>query len=201
MRALLFLVAIFVANGAMAQEDKPTNQTMLDPFSASIDKQVQRKRNIGGTLPDGEIVYKSIDEMDKSLKKGVKAYKKEKYAKAYEHLSELAQWGIKEPQALVGIMYVKGQHVDQSIEKGLAWLGVANEIEMDDSREAFDYIYNQLNADQKKMIDTKVADYVSKFGMEAQHVVCKKKSKVGSNLKQMVCLKKPNSKSPLHPIE
>ena len=204
MRTFILIALLILSTKSFAQlgggEDKPANIPTGDPFSLRHDLLAGQKENIFAKTPDDEVIAKSRDQIERELKEGMMYYKKKKYDKAYPILAELATWGIKEPQGLLGMMYIKGEHVDQSIETGLAWLGVATEIEMRDTKKNFDYIYGQLNDDQKKFIDQKVEKYRSRYGMEVQNLVCKKEAPPGSNIPKLGCLKKPGSTSPLYPI-
>ena len=197
MRKITLFVLLFLSLGVQAQSYDVTGT--ISPYGNQISGGLGK--NIYATTPDNEVVSKSRNQLARDLKKGVRLYKKEKYDKAYPILSELAQWGIKESQALIGIMFIHGLHVDQSIEKGMGWLGVANEIDMDASRETYDHVYQQLTDPQKKLIDDKVAKYVSMYGMETQNLKCEKQTPIASNIPRMVCAKKPGSNSPLYPID
>ncbi|NVK89570.1 MAG: TonB family protein [Gammaproteobacteria bacterium] len=57
-------------------------------------------------------------------------YDQEQYSKAYEEFSKLAELGDKRSQFNLGIMYFKGQHVAQDINKAYAWTKLATESDL-----------------------------------------------------------------------
>lgn len=144
---------------------------------------------------------KSFYTIARETKNGVRYHKRKDYEKAYQYLSVSAQWGIKEAQYLLGIMFLNGEYVDRSIDKGMAWLGVANEIEIKDWKSAYDEIYNQLNDAQQKYIDVKVLQYIEYYGMGSQHLDCRRTAYVGSRKASVLCEKIPYKFSKLYPIE
>jgi TPR repeat protein len=201
----LLLLLLPFASSICAQEQpipKELNKKIANEFSTLINSKLYSTKNITVTSADGNKAYKSLRDLEVELKKGVDYYKKGQYQKAHPIISELSQWGLKSAQSLLGTMYIKGQHVKPSVERGLAWLGVSNELGGDKSSNAnFNYVYKQLNDVQKKAIDQKVQGYVAMFGADAQHITCKKRKEIGSNISVKSCLKTPGSNSTLHPVE
>ena len=130
-------------------------------------------------------------------KAGVRYYKKGSYQKAYEKLLYPAQLGLKDAQYYLGFMYLKGQYVDQSLATGMAWLGVACEIEAKEWQQTFDQIYNALNVEQRKFIDQKVASYIQLYGMETQEMDCARVARTGSRKVTVNCQKAFDARMPL----
>ena len=122
---LLFVLSAIVIAPLNAQEIKPTNFRVQDEFHQSIDDLDYNKKNISIISENGDEYFKSLEEIEFELNEGMKLYKKGEYEQAYVILSELSQWGIKDAQTVLGNMFIKGEHVDKSVERGLAWLGVA----------------------------------------------------------------------------
>ncbi|MBX2847958.1 MAG: hypothetical protein KTR16_06550 [Acidiferrobacterales bacterium] len=200
---LTFTCLLFLsqAPSVNAQESKPTNFPVPDTFSDSVNDLDYQKKNISMTDQAGNVIYKSPQDIDNELNDMIRLYKAEKYAEAYPIVSELSQWGIKDAQAILGGMFLKGEHVDQSTERGLLWLGVAKEESNQKSAaKSFDYVYEQLSPEHKAYMDQKVTEHIAKFGSKAQHIKCKRESEVGSNLKTMRCDKTSGSNATLHPI-
>ena len=161
------------------------------------------ERNIVMVAQDGSRTKKSQKDIDDAMKTGTQYYKEENFEAAFSALSEVAVMGNKDAQAIIGMMYLQGQHVQKSTVVGMGWLGVANETAKQrnkNAKKAYKQVYSQLSDEHKKVIDTTVADYVSKYGMETQNIVCKKVKATGSNISESVCLKSPNSESPFYPI-
>jgi TPR repeat protein len=207
MRTLSLLTLLFFATSSWAQEGAiPSN--LLEKIGSEASSLLENKeyitKNISVTAADNTKTYKSLRDLDTELKKGSNLYKQGKYDEAHPIIAELSQWGLKSAQSLLGTMYIKGQHVDRSVERGLAWLGVSNELGGSKSSKAnFDYVYKQLNDEQRKIMDSKIQSYIAMYGAETQHISCKRKKTSGSNIqvKAKSCSKRTSSNSPLHPIE
>ena len=198
----LFVLSSIAVTSISAQEVKTTNFRVQDEFYKSLDDQEYDKKNITIVAENGDKYFKSLESIEAELNQGMKLYKDGSYEKAYTILSELSQWGIKDAQAILGNMFLKGEHVDKSVERGLAWLGVAKEDGMQKSAvESFDYIYQQLSAEHQTYMDQKIVAYIEKYGAEAQNFQCKSRQVIGSNLRENSCLKVAGSSSKLYPIE
>lgn len=197
--SLLLISATIVSAGSAYAQIGNAN---LTGNNASLQRSVEyNKKTLSITAPNGEVSYKSLRDLDEGLKKSVEYYRKEDYASAYPIVAELSQWGLKDAQAILGSMYIQGQHVEQSTERGMAWLGVAKEAKTQKAAtKTFKMIYKQLNADQKSYIDNMVDGYIAKFGVKAQRFKCSKRTAVGSNIPTRSCKRLPNSNSVLHPI-
>ena len=123
-----------------------------------------------------EITYGTWDSLVRDEKAGIRHYKKGNYKRAFERLKLPAQMGLKEAQYALAFMFLKGQYVNQSLDIGMAWLGVANEIHVRDWKQTYDQVYAALSPQEQSRIDRKVATYVDMFGMETQNLNCDKNS-------------------------
>lgn len=190
------LLLLSIVGTASAQSGiGSTNNAKLQKYVEYNDK------NISITSADGIATFKSLRDLDDELKQGIEYYKANKYAEAYTVFSELSQWGVKEAQAILGGMFIQGQYVDRSTERGLAWLGVAKEVRTQRSAsKMYKHVYKQLNAEQQKYIDQMVDSYIAKYGAKAQNVNCSRRTYAGSNIPETSCKKQPNSNSVLYPI-
>lgn len=150
---------------------------------------------------DRKVEHKSSIEIEASERAGVRYHKRGDYKKAFELLGESAQWGMKQPQYLLGIMYLKGQYVDQSILTGMAWLGVATEIDIKEWRSTYDQIYSKLNVKQKAHIDDRVAIYIEMYGMKTQHLACSRRSSLESAKNKIHCERRADKISPLYELD
>jgi len=201
-KILLLALLISPSLSVLAQEAKPTNFPRPNELSTIINATEYDKKNIGMTMPDKEIVYKSSKDLDEQMTQGVRLYHQQDYAAAYPLLSEAALWGLKTPQSMIGVMYTQGLHVDQSIERGMAWLGVANENGKDKTaKKLFKSVYKQLDDKQKAYIDGLVDNYTQRYGIKAQNIFCKNKRQAGSNIPTKVCAKRPGSMSFYYPMQ
>ena len=177
------------------------NSTQNTAFKNLMDASEYDNKNITMVKADESKIMKSQHDIDQALERGKQYYKKGDYEQAYPLISELAIMGIKDPQMLLGMMFLEGQYVTKSTVRGMGWLGVANEGKLNHSRKVFNHVYKQLSDEHKQVIDTTVADYRAKYGMDVQNIVCKKKKPVGSNLETTICAKRADSESPWHAIQ
>ena len=85
-------------------------------------------------------------EIEQGQNKAVELYEDGKYEEAFEESSIAAQRGMKTAQYLLGIMFLKGEYVQQSLPIGMAWLGVASEADQDDWHATYKQVYDSLPA-------------------------------------------------------
>jgi hypothetical protein len=141
-----------------------------------------------------EVDYTKWNSLYNKEKAGVRHYKKGDYRKAYEKLRFPAETGLKEAQYYIGFMYLKGQHVKQSLGTGMAWLGTACESEIPEWQATFDQIYRALSPEHQNSIDRNVSLYIEKYGLETQEMDCTSASNVGSRKATVNCRKTPTAK-------
>jgi hypothetical protein len=120
-------------------------------------------------------------------RQGIKFYKKAQFKKAYKNISETAQWGFKDSQYFLALMYLKGQYVQQDIIRGMGYLGVANEAAIKNRKELFDKIYISLTPAMKVQVDARVEEYIGQIGMRAKSIKCSKSQDVGSRVPVINC--------------
>ncbi|MCF6318393.1 MAG: hypothetical protein L3J83_03800 [Proteobacteria bacterium] len=120
-------------------------------------------------------------------RQGISLHRKQKYEKAFEKLYETAQWGLKDSQYFLAIMFLKGQFVEQDTVKGMGYLGVANEADIKKRKELFDAVYSTLSSDVKLLVDKRVEEYISKIGVKAKSIKCSELHNVGSRVAVVNC--------------
>ena len=98
-----------------------------------------------------------------------------------------AQRGMKTAQYLLGIMFLKGEYVDQSLAIGMAWLGVAGEADQDDWHATYEQIYDTLPANLQAAIDAKVATYIELYGVRTQKIRCDRRARIGQRRIEEIC--------------
>jgi len=135
------------------------------------------------------VILKDINAIDKQQKWGITLYERGDYQGAFQELSELAPWGYKDSQYALAFMFLKGLHVEQSTLIGMGWLGVAAESGIKEWQQLFDELYHAASAEDKTNIDLVVNDYIAKFGLKAQHVVCQRTKRGFSKRIVMQCTK------------
>ena len=133
--------------------------------------------------------FSSSESLELSESAGLRYYNNQKYAAAAENLTKAAQGGMKKSQYLLGFMYLKGQHVPQSVVEGMAWLGVASESGKKEWKNAYKQIYAKATKAQRKAIKSRLDKFISLYGMQTQNVSCKRDKKLGSNKREIRCAK------------
>ena len=149
-RNLIFLVTILLAPSAFSSDGKN-------------EKREEREYDYH---------YEQSMHIYRAERLGIRAFNEQNYSLAFDKLSFSASKGLKNSQHYLGIMYLKGLHVPVSIETGMAWVGVANEVEIKDWSILYSKIYSRLNNKQKLKVDKRVAEFKEKYGMEAQGIEC-----------------------------
>lgn len=130
-----------------------------------------------------------IELMYKNETSGLSAYDKGEFDSAFNLLSETAVQGLKKSQYIMAFMFLRGEHVDKSILLGMAWLGVAKESGEDEWVELYDNMMTRANPTQQAMIEEKVSQYVSLYGMDRMNLTCKRAQVTGSRRYEMRCIK------------
>jgi len=131
---------------------------------------------------------------------GTELYEDGKFEEAFSLSSIAAQRGMKTAQYLLGIMFLKGEYVDQSLAIGMAWLGVAGEADQDDWHATYEQIYDTLPANLQAAIDAKVATYIELYGVRTQKIRCDRRARIGQRRIEEICGKN-GSDTPLYSLE
>ncbi len=120
---------------------------------------------------------------------GIKSYQRAEFKQAFELLKQPAELGLKGAQYTIAMMFLKGQHLQQSTVLGMAWLGVANEVKTEDWSEQYQMFYSLATPEQKRQIDKKLQDYIERYGMKAQYISCTKSRRLFINNIKHACVK------------
>jgi hypothetical protein len=97
-------------------------------------------------------------------------------------------------------MFLKGQHVKQSVVLGMGWLGVAIESNVAEWKGEFAKFYDAAPIELQSEIDLKVEEYIVKFGMKAQGITCVEGINKVIKRYQIKCVR-GDKVSTLYPIE
>lgn len=154
-----------------------------------------------GSAVAQDVSVASIERLERQETTGLRYYDRGNYQKAFDELSATAARGLKHSQYILAFMFLKGQHVDQSILLGMGWLGVAIESGEPEWIELYESLYQRSTPEQKVLIDAKVAHYIEQYGMVAQNVSCSRRPVAGSRRAESRCLKQAEKPYPLFPVE
>ncbi|MFT5209912.1 MAG: TPR repeat protein [Flavobacterium sp.] len=144
-------------------------------------------------LAEDKITQAKFAELQRMENAGVKQFKKDSFKKAYKKLILPAKQGLKQSQYLIGFMYLRGHHVEQSLVEGLAWIGVAKEAAVDDWSKTYDAVYGLTTEDQRAKLKPLQALYIKRYGLETQQLECVNRSKSGSRRLVIECVKRITS--------
>ena len=139
-------------------------------------------------------------EIEQGQYEGTELYEDGEFEEAFSLSSIAAQRGMKTAQYLLGIMFLKGEYVDQSLAIGMAWLGVAGEADQDDWHATYEKIYDTLAANLQAAIDVKVATYIELYGVRTQKIRCERRARTGQRRIEEICGKN-GSDTPLYSLE
>jgi TPR repeat protein len=115
----------------------------------------------------------SIHDIKDDEEQGVRYYSRAEFERAYPLVWNAARHGLKQAQYVLGLMYLKGEHVEQDMVRGAAWMGLSTEAQVQDWRDTFVSIVNALDEAQRQEVRAKLAKYIEYYGMEAQGISCK----------------------------
>lgn len=139
-------------------------------------------------------------EIEQGQFKGTELYEVGDLEEAFAVSSIAAQRGMKTAQYLLGIMFLKGEYVDQSLTIGMAWLGVAGEADHDDWHDTYEQIYDTLPASVQAAVDAKLATYIELYGVKTQKIRCVRRARTGQRRIEETC-NKNGSDTPLYSLE
>ena len=114
----------------------------------------------------------------------------EKYNEAYPKILQLAQYGEKYPQFLLGMMLVSGQGTEADVAAGLNWMRLALEQKHPDWQRKYDEVISQFSAEQLAALEPAFEELKQKYGAAAQNIDCVyQKKNLNSNYRIHVCSK------------
>jgi TPR repeat protein len=148
-----------------------------------------------------EVGFENLERLGRQETAGLRHYGRGNYEKAFESLSATAVRGMKESQYILSFMFLKGQHVDQSVQLGMAWLRVAIESGDPEWIELYRSLYDRLPEDQRQPVAERVARYIRQYGLVTQHVTCSRRPAAGSRRIESRCVKDTEQTYPLYPVE
>lgn len=134
--------------------------------------------------------FEEVYQLYDAEKSGIRSFNKQNYESAFEKLSYAGQNGLKNAQHYLGMMYLKGLHVPQSVSEGMAWIAVANEVNIEEWTEIYTNLYELLPNEQKLRVTKMVEEYIEEYGMEAQGIKCAELDTIRSRRKVLQCKKK-----------
>ncbi|NMH61127.1 sel1 repeat family protein [Alteromonas ponticola] len=129
-------------------------------------------------------------EYNNTLNNGLSALNAGKHEKAFELLSESANWGNKTAQFYLAEMYFNGLHVEQDYQVGWLWLNVAMEQKTAKWRTFYDRVEKALPTEFIQAMEPLVAEHIATYGADAKDLKCRSQSATGSNIREVICEKR-----------
>lgn len=114
----------------------------------------------------------SVKDIQKDEERGVRDYMRGRYEQAYPLLWNAARHGFKNAQYTLGVMYLKGQGVDQDFIVGTAWLGVSTEVPVEQWTSAFRSVVSAMGQEQRTLLRDKLVKYIEYYGVKTQGMNC-----------------------------
>lgn len=130
-----------------------------------------------------------VEKFNRATEFANNAVRSKDYDRAFPYLDEAAKLGNKISQFTLALLYMEGLGVEQDFTKAYLWLNVASEVNEKRWRKVRDEIKSSLSKEQLALLAPLVAEYIAKYGEEAQEVSCYKRAATGTNRKLMQCTK------------
>lgn len=115
----------------------------------------------------------SVLALEDDEAQGLNYYSRARFEDAYPLIWSAARRGLKKAQYTLGLMYVKGEFVEQDLVKGAAWLGVSTETRIEEWVDTFHTITSALDETQGTAAREKLGKYIEYYGMEVQGISCR----------------------------
>lgn len=116
-------------------------------------------------------------------------YKQGNYESAFQDLLKFAKAGDKYCQYLVSTMYLQGQGTTMDSMEGYVWLNVALEQDRTSWRQLLETLDNNVDDSFRDTASPIIADYIARYGVDAQKMVCRNERPTGSSRRRMNCTK------------
>lgn len=171
--ALAFLFTATLASVSSAE---------ISTFESLIDSQ-------GYPLDDP--LYEEIRGWVEQEHRGLNLFRSKEYETAYPLLAGVAKHGFKRAQHSLAVMHANGYGVDKNVLVGVALLGLAAESGDPKLEREYKKGLKAIPEKYRELVGEQVKFYVARYGMETQGISCERIERTGSNLKQLLCLKRP----------
>lgn len=130
-----------------------------------------------------------VNDYNDQLRDAFVQYQASNYAVALPALEAMAKHGEKRAQYIVGTMYLNGQGTKQDLTKSYAWLKVANEQKTNHWKKPLKMLDDKLPAERLVDVRQEADEYIDKYGVKAQHLICRKAKTLGSKKRSHQCKK------------
>lgn len=130
-----------------------------------------------------------VDKFNKLSTLSASAVQSKNYDSAFNYLVDASKLGNKISQFTLALLYMQGLGVEQNYTEAYLWLNVATEVKEKRWQQVRDQLHNSLSEEQIAALKPFVAEYIEKYGADAQEVSCYKRATTGSNRKLMHCTK------------
>lgn len=95
------------------------------------------------------------------------AYEKQQFERAFEEYLLAAKIGNPRAQHTLGMMYVKGQGIEQDNLKALGWFALAASQSFDNSKKVAASVYKNMDVQEKRLASESIAENLGLYGQEA----------------------------------
>ncbi|ROQ20174.1 TonB family protein [Marinimicrobium koreense] len=102
-----------------------------------------------------------------SLQSGLSHYDAERYEPAYHAFRRAAEQGNHQAQLNLGVMYLKGQHVERDLVESYAWIALSAQSETLAQEGTHDLVFSHLNEAQQEKAVARHKELEDEFGNAA----------------------------------
>lgn len=141
------------------------------------------------TFAEGNEQLIKVNDYRDQLRDAFVQYQSSNYEMALPALEVMAKHGEKRAQYIVGTMYLNGQGTKQDLTKSYAWLKVANEQKNNQWKKPLLMLDEKLSTEHLESIRQEGDIYIDKYGVKAQHLICRKTKILGSKKRSHQCKK------------
>ena len=130
-----------------------------------------------------------MEDTHRASDRGRQLYLQHRYAEAVPYLRAAAKRGFKMAQARLGEILVLGlDDIDQNVEVGMGWMGVAaHGTTLPSIRNRFNDLRSHVPAELHPQLASVVGEYVDKYGPDANGVNCLRHKPAGTQITKLRC--------------
>ena len=129
----------------------------------------------------------AIREYESRLDRARLAMHGEDVDSAFGLTQEVACWGDKHAQFMLGMMYLEGKGVEEDVLSGYAWVRTAAESGIEDFEAMADKLYQAIPEKYRSAAQAGAEAITAQYGMQATGVRCNMEKSTGSHRRQMYC--------------
>ncbi|MDE0007442.1 MAG: hypothetical protein OXS50_04105, partial [Gammaproteobacteria bacterium] len=201
--AVLVTGVMLVAYGGAAERENATGDAATELRQLTLSHLARTQHRLGTLPPADETVIvleepRADTELDRAMMmedthganaRGRQLYLQHRYSEAVPYLRAAAKRGFKMAQARLGEILVLGlDDIDQNVEVGMGWMGVAaHGTTLPSIRNRFNELRSHVPVELHPQLASVVSDYIDKYGPDTTRVNCWRYKPVSTQITKMRC--------------